>query len=148
VPEPTRRKLSVTDGRLNAAVAQEALQRPGIGATVSKGIAGCVPEHMRVSFERQLGPDPCPLDQLGEARHGERRSALRNEDERRPGVTLEVPQYSQFVAEQRMCCSSSALGAAQMQRPGLKLGIGPLQATKLTNAQAVTECQQDHCGIA
>jgi hypothetical protein len=31
-----------------------------------------VPEHMRVSFERQLGFDPRSLDQLGKTRHGER----------------------------------------------------------------------------
>ena len=69
-------------------MAQIGLQRPCVGSPIGQGIACCVPEHVWMALERQLGLDPRPLDQLGEARHGERSSTLGDEYERRFGVTL------------------------------------------------------------
>jgi hypothetical protein len=71
VLEPSWRKLRVAHRALDRAVAEVGLQGPGIGSPIGQGIAGCVSEHVRVSFEWQLGLDACPLDQFGETRDGE-----------------------------------------------------------------------------
>jgi hypothetical protein len=55
-------------------------------------------EHVRLAFERQLGLNARPLDQLGEASGREWRPTLRHEDEGRLGLTLENPQRPQLVA--------------------------------------------------
>jgi hypothetical protein len=48
------------------------------------------------------------------------------------------------MAEQRMRCRCAALGSAQVQRAGLKLDVGPLQAAQFRCSQAMPEGNQDH----
>ena len=54
-----------------------------VGAFVGQGKAGGMSQHMRMHLERYPCLDPCPLDQFGQARGGERCTALQNKDEGR-----------------------------------------------------------------
>ena len=73
-------------------MAQVCLKRPGVGAPVRQRIARGMAQHVRMDLEGHLGLDPGALDHLLQAGHGERRAALADEDEGRPGVPLERPQ--------------------------------------------------------
>jgi len=104
------------------------LQRSGICSLICQRKARRMSEHVRMHLERQLGLDPCTLDQLLQASNRERRTTLADEDEGRLGLTLQGPQSSQLIAQQRMRCRCSALGSAQVESTTLELHIAPLQA--------------------
>jgi hypothetical protein len=148
VLKPSRGELGVAHGRLNAAMAEIGLQRACVRALVRQGKASAVPQHVRVDLERQLGLYACPFDQLGKSRGRERCLPLGHEYKGRRGLALERPQSPQLIARERVRRGLAALRPAQMQIAGFELNIGPLQAAKLTGAQAMPESHQDHGTIA
>ena len=75
------------------------LQGAGIGALVGQDEATGMAEHVGVNREWQLGLYASAFNQLGQARGGERRTPLTDEDERRLGLSLERPQRPQLVSE-------------------------------------------------
>jgi hypothetical protein len=56
-------------------------------------------EHVGMDLKGYLCLDAGALDKLLQARHGERRAALANEDERWVGPPLKRPQCPQFITE-------------------------------------------------
>jgi hypothetical protein len=58
VLKSSRRKLGVTDGRLDRAMPEIGLQRPGIGSPISQRIAASVAQHVRMRLKRQLASTP------------------------------------------------------------------------------------------
>ena len=125
-------------------MAEVRLQRPGVGALVRQRVARGVAQHVRMHFEWHLGLDPDALDHLLQAGYGEGRAALAGEDEGRLGVPLERPQCPHFIAQQWVRAGLSALGPAQVQGAGGEFNVGPLQAAKLRNPQAMPEGHQKH----
>src|SRR5271170_3908742 len=81
--EPRRRHLGVAHRVLDIPVAQVGLERPRVVPLVGKRVTAGVPEHMRMSLERQLGDLSRSLDHASKTSRGEWRSTLRREDERR-----------------------------------------------------------------
>jgi hypothetical protein len=63
-------------------VSQVALERPRIGPFIRENVAGRMSEHVGMDLKGYLCLDAGALDKLLQARHGERRAALANEDER------------------------------------------------------------------
>ena len=61
---------------------QVALQRPRIGSSVCQNIAGGMSEYVGMDLKRNLGGDTGAIDELLQARYGERRSALADEYKR------------------------------------------------------------------
>jgi len=82
------RQFGVTHGRLDRAMAQVCLQRPGVGALVRQCVARGMAQHVRMHLKGHLGLDSRPLDHLLQAGHGEGRSPLADEDEGRPGIPI------------------------------------------------------------
>ena len=58
-------------------MAQIGLQRPGIDAVIGELEAACVPQHVRMNRETEIGGNPKPRDHLTKPRGRERRTALR-----------------------------------------------------------------------
>ena len=58
-------------------MAQIGLQRPGIDAVIGELEAACVPQHVRMNRETEIGGNPEPRDHLTKPRGRERRTALR-----------------------------------------------------------------------
>jgi hypothetical protein len=112
VLEAGRRQLGVAHCVLDVAVAQIGLQRPGIDAVIGELEAACVPQHVRMHWETEIGGNPKPRDHLTKPRGRERRTALRREDKGRCRILLafEPAQGPQLAARQRMdrvACSLS-----------------------------------------
>lgn len=86
--EPARRKLGVPNGMLNVLVAEIGWQRPRVVTVIRQLIAASVAQHVRVRLETKPGLYARPLNHAGEACGGERRPALRREDEGRLRLLL------------------------------------------------------------
>ena len=99
------------------------LQRSRIGAFVRQNKACRMTQHVGMNLEAYLGPDAGALDQLGQARDGERRAPLRNENEGRLGLTFQCAQRSQFIPEQWMRSRCSTFGAANMKGRAFELHV-------------------------
>ena len=67
VLETGRRQLGVADCVLDVAVAQIGLKRTGIDPIIGELEAACVPQHVRMDREVDLGGDAKPGDQLAKA---------------------------------------------------------------------------------
>ena len=102
---------------LNVFVSKIRLQRPGIVTTVGKRVAAGMPQHVRMRLEAKLRLGPSSFEHSGEARGGERCSALRGEHKRRLGVllALEPPQGLQFITDDRVSARGALLDPADVQ---------------------------------
>src|SRR5262249_7556303 len=88
VLEARGRQLGVAHRVLDVAVAQIGLKRPGIDAVIGELEAACVPQHVRMHRETEIGGNAKPGDHLTKGSGRERRTALRSEDKRRGGILL------------------------------------------------------------
>ena len=94
VLEAGRRRLGVAHRMLDVAVPEISLQRPGIDAVIGELEAACVPQHVRMHRETEIGGNAKPRDHLTKPRGRERRTALRREDKRRCRILL-APEPAQ-----------------------------------------------------
>jgi hypothetical protein len=133
VLEPRRRHFGVADCMLDIAMPEVGLQRPRVVSPVGERVAACAPEHVRVVFEPQLRFGACTLDRAGKPRRGERRSALRGENERRLGLllALEPPQGAQLVPEHGVRAGSALLDPADMQGARSEVDLIPVEVDQL-----------------
>jgi hypothetical protein len=83
VLEPTGRQRGIARGRVDRAMAEVSLQRPGIDALVGQRIAAGVAQHVRVDLESDLGLLAGTGQELSEPRRRIRPATLRGEDEGR-----------------------------------------------------------------
>ena len=107
-----------------------------------------MPKHVRMYLKTDLGFLAGARQQLGKARRGERTAPFRGEDEGRGRLALELPQRTQFITKEGMCCFLATLGAAHIDGAGLELDRRPLQAAELRHPQSVAETDQDHRRVA
>src|SRR5262249_41607181 len=146
VLEAGRRQLSIAHCVLDVAVAQIGLQRPGIDALIGELEAACVPQHVRMNREAEIGGNPKPRDHLTKPRGREGRPPFAGEDERRLRLllALETAQGPQLSAGQWM----DRLGAA-FEPPDMQAAMGevdgvPAQRHQLGRPQPVPVGDQDH----
>ena len=103
VLEPVRRQRRVDRGAGDRPVPQPALDRPGVVPFVRKCVSAGVAQHVRVRLDLKVGAGRGALDHPCEARRGERRAALADEDKgRRRALALQPPESPHFVALDRV----------------------------------------------
>jgi hypothetical protein len=78
-------------------VPEERLDQPGVGAFVGQGIAGGVPQHVRMHVHVQLGRLPRLPDDVLQGIHRQRAATLGLEHLQPGDVLAELPQVAQFV---------------------------------------------------
>ena len=135
VLEAGRRQLSIAHCVLDVAVAQIGLQRPGIDALIGELEAACVPQHVRMNREAEIGGNPKPRDHLTKPRGREGRPPFAGEDERRLRLllALETAQGPQLSAGQWM----DRLGAA-FEPPDMQAAMGEVDGVPAQRATRTT----------
>jgi hypothetical protein len=151
--EPRRICSGVADGVLDVAVAEVVLNEPRVRALVGQREAASVPQHVRVSIERESGQLAVGADRQPRGPAVQGRAPVADKKGSALGLQpgpfgkpcLERPQ---LVAAQRVRGRESLLEPGDVEHAAFDVHLGEPEATGFRDPEAMPEHQQQKAAVA
>ena len=116
---------------------EECLDQSRIGAFVGQGIAGRMPQHVRMRLDIQPGQLACFPDDVLQGVDRKRAAALGLEHIAAADLLAQFAQVAQFVAIEAVRAVDAALQPDDVECAGVEVELRPAQADGFAGSQAM-----------